>query len=218
MIKDGNILKLNVKKKPDFHRATCGVREIRTPEPLLTVTDFPDQPLQPLEHHSSFNMLIVLFVRFPGVPLFVLPACKSDFSFSLLRDLRVYCAKSRNFMSKTAGGLLHICNAKLRQFNHICKSLASFMIERRRESSSTIESRLRSSKFGQESTPSLSARRYTRLKSWALSSVDVGKDSGTTVSSRQPQPRQAVVRRHHSGPVLRRRQSFMFEHIFEIPK
>ena len=64
-----NILKLNIKKKPDSHRATCGVREIRTPEPLLTVTDFPDQPLQPLEHHSSFNMLIVLFVRFPGVPL-----------------------------------------------------------------------------------------------------------------------------------------------------
>ena len=64
-----NILKLTIKKKPDSHRATCGVREIRTPEPLLTVTDFPDQPLQPLEHHSSFNMLIVLFVRFPGVPL-----------------------------------------------------------------------------------------------------------------------------------------------------
>ena len=64
-----NILKLNIKNEPDSHRAYCGVREIRTPEPLLTVTDFPDQPLQPLEHHSSLNMLIVLFVRFPGVPL-----------------------------------------------------------------------------------------------------------------------------------------------------
>ena len=30
----------------------CGVRGIRTPEPLLTTTRFPGVPLQPLEHHS----------------------------------------------------------------------------------------------------------------------------------------------------------------------
>ena len=29
------------------------MREIRTPEPLLTVTRFPGVPLQPLEHHSN---------------------------------------------------------------------------------------------------------------------------------------------------------------------
>ena len=29
-----------------------GVREIRTPESLLTITRFPGVPLQPLEHHS----------------------------------------------------------------------------------------------------------------------------------------------------------------------
>ena len=30
----------------------CGVRGIRTPEPLLATTRFPGVPLQPLEHHS----------------------------------------------------------------------------------------------------------------------------------------------------------------------
>ncbi len=31
----------------------CGVTEIRTREPLVTVTRFPGVPLQPLEHHSN---------------------------------------------------------------------------------------------------------------------------------------------------------------------
>ncbi len=31
-----------------------GVGEIRTREPLLTVTRFPGVPLQPLEHHSRY--------------------------------------------------------------------------------------------------------------------------------------------------------------------
>ena len=35
--------------------SSCGVREIRTPEPLLTVTRFPGVPLQPLEHLSLLN-------------------------------------------------------------------------------------------------------------------------------------------------------------------
>ena len=35
-----------------------GVTEIRTREPLVTVTRFPGVPLQPLEHHS-----VLLFLR-----------------------------------------------------------------------------------------------------------------------------------------------------------
>ena len=35
-----------------FNALDCGVRGIRTPEPLLTTTRFPGVPLQPLEHHS----------------------------------------------------------------------------------------------------------------------------------------------------------------------
>ena len=31
----------------------CGVRGIRTPEPVLPITRFPGVPLQPLEHHSK---------------------------------------------------------------------------------------------------------------------------------------------------------------------
>ena len=42
------------------------MREIRTPEPLLTVTDFPDQPLQPLEHHSKFSVVIGADVWLPS--------------------------------------------------------------------------------------------------------------------------------------------------------
>ena len=170
----------------------CGATEIRTRDTLLGYT------------------------RFPGMPLFVLPACKSDFSFSLLWRLRVYCANSKKFLSRTACAVLHICGAKLRTFNHICKFLTSFFIERRSESSSTIESKARSSKCGQDNTPSLSARRYTRLKSWALSLVVVGRGSGITVSNRHPHPEHSFVRRHHSDPVRSRQQSFMFEHIFEF--
>ena len=33
-------------------QSSCGVTEIRTREPLVTVTRFPGVPLQPLEHHS----------------------------------------------------------------------------------------------------------------------------------------------------------------------
>ena len=43
-----------------------GVREIRTPEPLLPVTRFPGVPLQPLEHHSftGFSAKVVIFSGF----------------------------------------------------------------------------------------------------------------------------------------------------------
>ena len=40
-----------------------GVREIRTPEPLLTVTRFPGVPLQPLEHHSKMFVLLLWVQR-----------------------------------------------------------------------------------------------------------------------------------------------------------
>ena len=41
----------------------CGVRGIRTPETLLTFTRFPGVPLQPLEHHSGWLLLLRSFCQ-----------------------------------------------------------------------------------------------------------------------------------------------------------
>jgi len=86
------------------------------------------------------------------------------------------------------------------------------------ESSSTIEPSSLSLKCWHVNTPNCSARRYTRLNSLARSCVEVGIEGGTIVNNLQPHPSQSFVRRHQSDPVLRRRQSFIFEHIFQILK
>lgn len=127
-----------------------------------------------------------------------------------------YIAQITIFVRGTLFAFPHICFVKLCTFNHICKFWTDFLMESRSESSSTIESNALSLKFGQDSTPIRSARRYTRLNSLALSLVVVGIESGIIVSNRHPHPGHSFVRRHHSGPVRRRQQSFMFEHIFDF--
>lgn len=166
-----------------------GVTEIRTREPLLATT------------------------RFPGVPLFTLPVCNSDFNNSLLCELRVYCATYNFMLSVGLLSYLHICSAKIYIFNHICKSFTASIIESKSESSSTIESNWRSSKCGHDSTPNCSARRYTRLNSRPLSCVVAGTESGITVNSLHPQPGHSSVSLHQAEPFRRRQQSFTFENI-----
>lgn len=175
----------------------CGVGEIRTREPLLATT------------------------RFPGVQLqLVFLCCLSICTFSVLK-LQVSCkffirqaiSKPKRIITNVTPSL-HICNAKLVKFNHICKSFAHNLIFASKFSSSTSLSSSDSLKCGQDNTPIFSASRYTLLKRAARSFGETGSGSGRIVKRRQPQPGHSGVRRHHKSPVLNRQQSFMFEHIF----
>lgn len=172
-----------------------GATEIRTREPVLPTT------------------------RFPGACLSSISACITDVYTIRALHLRVICARAAilTFVlaSPTLALSLHICDAKLRTFNHICKSFARFFIKRSNLSSSTSLSSSDSLKWGQDNTPIVSASRYTRLNKAPLSIGEAGSDSGRIVSKRQPQPEHSGVRRHQSALERNRQQSFMFEHILD---
>lgn len=187
-----------VKNKSGSHNdcRTCGgVSEIRTRDTLLTYT------------------------RFPGACLSSISACITDIYTIRVLHLRVICARAAILtLSLTSPSLalsLHICNAKLHAFNHICKSFARFFIKTSNSSSSTSLSSSDSLKWGQDNTPIVSASRYTRLNNAPLSIGEAGSDSGRIVSKRQPQPEHSGVRRHQSALERNRQQSFMFEHILD---
>lgn len=146
-------------------------------------------------------------------------ACITDIYTIRVLHLQVICARAAILtLSLTSPSLalsLHICNAKLHAFNHICKSFARFFIKTSNSSSSTSLSSSDSLKWGQDNTPIVSASRYTRLNNAPLSIGEAGSDSGRIVSKRQPQPEHSGVRRHQSALERNRQQSFMFEHILD---
>ncbi len=176
---------------------SSGATEIRTRETLLTFTRFPGVPLQ---------RVFCLFIISWEYLVFLLQVCCKFY-------LKPYILKGESIARQNKQFLLHICDAKLRTFNHICKFFGRFFSFASRASSSTSRSSSDSRKYGHVNTPIVSASRYTWLNNLPRSCSEDGIDVGMTVRRRHPHPRQSFVRRHHSRPVRSEQQLSMFESI-----